>query len=30
MYWVNFSCYLVIAIWTTVFAVLAALSHSSK
>ncbi|MCX5827061.1 MAG: hypothetical protein NTV58_03545 [Deltaproteobacteria bacterium] len=27
MYWVNFSCYLVIAVWTTVFAVRAALSH---
>jgi hypothetical protein len=25
MYWVNLSCYLVIAVWTTVFAVLAAL-----
>ena len=25
MYWVNLSCYLVIAVWTTVFAILAAI-----
>jgi len=29
MYWVSFLSYLVIAVWTTVFAVMAALSHSS-
>ena len=26
-YWVSFASYLVIAVWTTVFAVMAALSH---
>lgn len=29
MYWVSCLSYLVIAVWTTVFAVMAALSHSS-
>ena len=29
MYWISLLSYLVIAVWTTAFAVMAALSHSS-